>query len=966
MLRPVTAPDDLLELAASIDAGRAARLARDFGPRPLAVLLGTAFPPLTPQAGWQIDALEALSARGWRSERRAAELARSLPVRTDSDPSGVEAHVRALRRAGWAEKARIALRELLPPELGGAEIETTSRELSRLADALLERALTEAEAEVAERHGPPRQKSGERSRVAAIGLGKLGGLELNAGSDIDLLFVYDTDEGNSSLSLHEHFTLVVRRAVDLIGTPSADGLLYRVDLRLRPEGSQGPLVNSLEAVERYYERWGRLWERVALLRARTAAGDFALGALFERDIATPFVFRREVDPSVGESLADLVARSRAELSPDPRRDLKLGRGGIREAEFFVQTLQLVWGGREPSLRVQGTLPALGRLRSRGFVSDGEGSAIGESYALLRKLEHRVQWLSGIQTHLLPTGDDFGHLARTMRLTEPALRGAVERARETVHTLFTSLAPSRAKTASPYEPVVSALATDGDALNLLAEGAYGDAEIAEHLRALGRRPDDLLGELTRDHYPDLARAVLEELGSSPDPEQAARFLRSILGRFRSPEPYVVALAEDRVALRRLVTALASSAFIGETALVRPELIDTILFGAGAISDPSAAVAVEIDAQLQALGSDADPDERRDAVMRGLRVAKQRLMVEVATADLAGTIGTRDATRLLSALADEELGRAVEHVLGERSGLAVMAMGKLGGREIGYGSDLDVVFVYDPERAPDPEEAGAFYSRAASRVIRLISEPNVAGPGYELDTRLRPSGSHGMLVTSLAAFARYHSVSLPGAEAEPLNGSVGSSGAAWERQALLRARFAAGDPELGALASVVAERAAYGGGAAPAAEVHHLRDRMEHELGRERPHRLDLKLGRGGLLDVEFAVQLLQMQNGADPAIRSPDTSTALEALATRGYLNAEDYDALRDGYAFLRRLEQRIHVLYGTGSSIIAVRAPGLPALARRMGYRSEPGAPAEAALLAHYRDVTENVRRAYLRVFGIE
>jgi glutamate-ammonia-ligase adenylyltransferase len=962
----VTALEDLSALAVAIDGARAAELARELGARPLAVLLGTAFPPLAPQAGWQIDALDLLAKRGWRTERGAAQLARLFRALRDDDLLDAEARARALRRTGWAEKARIALRELLPAELGGAEIEGTSRELSRLADAVLERALGQAEAEIEQRFGAPRQKNGERSRVVVLGLGKLGGLELNAGSDIDLLFVYDTDEGGSSVSLHEHWTHVVRRAVELIDTPSADGLLFRVDLRLRPEGSRGALVNSLEAVERYYERWGRLWERAALLRARSAAGDLALGALLERDIVTPFVYRRGVDTGIGESLADLLVRSRAELSPEPKRDLKLGRGGIREAEFFVQTLQLVWGGREPSLRVQGTLPALGRLRSRGFVSDGEASAVAESYALLRKLEHRVQWLSGIQTHLLPAGDAFAHLARTMRLSEGELRAAIERARDTVHSLFDALAPRRELSASPYEAVVSALATGGDALTLLTEGAYGDAEIAEHLRALGRRPDDLLGELTRDRYPELAHAVLQELGSSPDPEQAARFLRAILARFRSPEPYVTALAQDRVALRRLVTALASSAFIGETALVRPELIDTILFGAGAISDPSAAVAVEIDAQLQALPAEADADERRDALMRGLRVAKQRLMVEVATADLAGTIGTRDATRLLSALADEELGRALDHVVGARSGLAVIAMGKLGGREIGYGSDLDVVFIYDPARAPDPDEASVFYARAASRVIRLISEPNVAGPGYELDTRLRPSGSHGMLVTSLAAFARYHGVTSSDPEVAPPSGSVGSSGAAWERQALLRARFAAGDPELGSRALAIAERAAYEGGAAPAAEVHRLRDRMERELGRERPHRLDLKLGRGGLLDVEFAVQFLQMLNGADPAVRSPDTAIALEALATRGYLSGEDYDALREGYTFLRRLEQRIHVLYGTGSSIIAVRAPGLAALARRMGYRSAPGAPAEQALLAHYRDVTENVRRAYLRVFGID
>jgi [glutamine synthetase] adenylyltransferase / [glutamine synthetase]-adenylyl-L-tyrosine phosphorylase len=966
MLHPPAAMDDFRRLAESIDPERARRLEKDLGPRPLAILLGTAFPPLTPQATWQVEALDRLAGRGWRSVRRSRAYDDILRADVERVNDGVDGRISRLRRFGWAERARIALRELLPAELGGAEVETTSRELSRLADALLGRALLEAEAEVTARHGAPRHSNGATSRLVVVGLGKLGGLELNAGSDVDLLFVYDTDEGGSSVSLHEHWTLVVRRVVELVGAQSADGLLWRVDLRLRPEGSQGPLVNSLDAVERYYARWGRLWERAALLRARASAGDPGLGAVLERDIVTPFVFRREVDPSIAESLTDLVVRSRGELSPDPKRDLKLGLGGIREAEFFVQTLQLVWGGREPSLRVQGTLPALARLRSRGFVSDVEVSSIAESYSLLRKLEHRVQWQSDVQTHLLPTGDALGHLARTMWIGERALVAAVERARATVHGHFASLAPSRSLTAaSAYEPVAGALSGDLHALVLLADAAYGDGDIAEHLAGLARRPDDLLGDLTRERFPGLALGVLEELGSSPDPEQAARFLRAILARFSSPEPYVAALAQDRLALRRLITALGSSAFIGETVHVRPELADTILFGAGAISDPSAAVAVEIDAQLQALGANADTEERRDALVSGLRIAKQRVMVEVATADLAGTIGTRDATRLLAALADAELERAVDDVLGEAGGLAVIAMGKLGGREIGYGSDLDVVFIYDSTRAPEPDEAGAYFSRAAGRVIHLISEPHVSGAGYELDTRLRPSGSHGMLVTSIGAFARYHMVSLSGIEGEPVNGSVGSSGAPWERQALIRARFAAGDAELGTRAMRVAERAAYGGGATSAGELHYLRSRMERELGRERPHRLDLKSGRGGLLDVEFAVQHLQLKHGADARVRTPDTSVALEALAGGGYLSPDDHDALREGYGFLRRLEQRIHVLYGTGSSVIETRAPGLPALARRMGYRSQPGASEEAALLAHYRDVTENVRGAYERVLGI-
>ena len=958
--------DDLIRLAESIDARRAARLTRELGPRPVAVLLGTAFPPLTPQSGWQSDALQDLGERGWRAPRRRGELTRLLDAALPAgEPGDAAARVQALRRAAWAEKARIALRELLPIELGGAELETTSRELSFLADALLDRALGEAAREVATRHGPALRSDGSSAALAAFGMGKLGGLELNAGSDIDLLFVYDTDEGGSAVSLHEHFTLVVRRAVELIETPSADGMIWRVDLRLRPEGSQGPIVNSADATERYYTRWGRLWERAALLRARAAAGDPALGSLLEREIILPFVFRRDVDPTIGEALVELVERSRRELSSDPARDLKLGPGGIREAEFFVQTLQLVWGGQEPSLRVSGTLPALARLRARGLVTEGEASAVSEAYSLLRTLEHRVQWTSGIQTHLLPVGDDLFHIARTLRANPSEVRTALDRARERVHALFSSIAPNPPRSVSAFEPVIAALSADSEELVRATDEAYGDQELGEHLVALTRRPDGLLGELTRDRFPELARAVLEEVGASSDPEQALRTLRAFFSRFSAPEAYVAALAGDRMALRRLVTTFASSAFIGEAVLARPELADVILFGAGAISDSSAAVAVEIEGQRQMLPAGADALEQREALVAGLRIAKQRVLVEVATADLAGAIGTREATRKLAALADEVLRRAVDQVLGGAGGLAVIAMGKLGGREIGYGSDLDVVFVYDPDRAPEADEAGAWFSYQAQKVIRLISEPHVAGPGYELDTRLRPSGSQGMLVASLDAFRRYHGVEAEDEPSSPVASRPGSSGAAWERQALLRARFAAGDAELGARALRIAERAAYGGGAAPAPEVHHMRARMERELGRERSYRFDLKAGRGGLLDVEFAAQFLQMRHGYDHAVHTQETGEALDALAQRDYLEPATYDALREGYRFLRRLEQRIHVLRGRGSSVIDSRGPGLRALALRMGYRDAPGAPAADTLLARYRDVTENVRAAYARVLDV-
>src|SRR6478752_3950594 len=273
-------------------------------------------------------------------------------------------------------------------------------------------------------------------------MGKLGGLELNAGSDIDIVFIYDSDDAEGDISPHDFFTRVVRRAVAHIETTAPEGMIFRVDLRLRPEGSQGALVNSLSAFERYYETWGRLWERAAMLRARPIAGDVELGAALEREVLLPFVYRREVDPNIAEGLTELVLRSRAELSDHPARDLKLGPGGIREAEFFVQTLQLIWGGAEPSLRVRGTLTALERLRLRGFVSDREARDITQAYVLLRRAEHAIQWASGIQTHLLPTEErDSERLARTLGYDDGATFGVeLARLRGCVSDAFASLAP----------------------------------------------------------------------------------------------------------------------------------------------------------------------------------------------------------------------------------------------------------------------------------------------------------------------------------------------------------------------------------------------------------------------------------------------------------------------------------------------------------------------------------------------
>jgi glutamate-ammonia-ligase adenylyltransferase len=360
-----------------------------------------------------------------------------------------------------------------------------------------------------------------------------------------------------------------------------------------------------------------------------------------------------------------------------------------------------------------------------------------------------------------------------------------------------------------------------------------------------------------------------------------------------------------------------------------------------------------------------EEARDvhAFVGAIRRAKRRVTFEIGLADLAGELGPLEVAHALTALADACLGHVVRFVAGERAddlasdpgdaeggqGLAIVALGTFGGREIGYGSDLDIFFVYDADDEGSPER----FARAAQRVLRLMETPHDEGPGYSLDTRLRPSGNQGLLVVSLDGFARYQD----------------ERAESWERQALVKARASAGDPALGARVMAVAAHAAFERGAPDPERLHHLRLRMERELGHERldraPARYDLKVGRGGLVDIEFAVQWLQMRHGADSRVRANETEQAIAALEAAGFLDTPSAYVLRDGWRFLRRLEQRLRISHGTSVSLLEEGAPGLVTLARKMGMRHSPRSSAERALLDRYIGVTREVRATYLRLLGL-
>jgi glutamate-ammonia-ligase adenylyltransferase len=613
---------------------------------------------------------------------------------------------------------------------------------------------------------------------------------------------------------------------------------------------------------------------------------------------------------------------------------------------------LIWGGREPRVRGANTHDALRRLRACGFVSEREEAELSESYRFLRRLEHRVQFSTGQQTHAIPGDPDLvSRLARSLGYAdEAALAHELDAVRVRVSSRFASLGREPSLDAS-LELLWAALdAHDESAVAEAAAARFGAAssDLPRHLLALARPPDRPLGAPTRDRNPELAAHLVDALADAADPEQAARLLASFFDRLVTPGVYLRALAEAPRLIRALCSLLGASTFLGEALAGYPELVDRVLYARGT---PTPEVARgQVEEEVAALTPDDAHDV--DAFVGALRRAKRRVTFEVGLADLAGEIGTRDVTHVLSALADATLEQAWRFAAHERGlapsrGLALVAMGKLGGREIGYGSDLDLFFVYESSGDDAPER----FARTAQRVLRLVGAPHGEGSGYELDTRLRPSGSQGLLVVSLEAFARYHD-----GRAE-----------AWERQALVKARVCAGDPELGARVIAVAQTAAYEHQPPPPKDVHLMRTRMQRELAHERPGvRYDLKVGRGGLVDVEFAVQWLQMRHGRDLRVRTTETETALSALGSYGYVDSADADVLRDGWHFLRRLEQRMRIAHGTRATLIEEGAPGLVALARSLGMHDQPPARAEHALVEQYVAVTRDVRAAYLRVLGLE
>jgi glutamate-ammonia-ligase adenylyltransferase len=886
-------------------------------------------------------------------------------------PDDVAGFHRLLRNLRAREVVRIALRDLRR-----ARVREVTAELSALATSCLDAAIRFHDRRLRARHGPPQGGALREAGAGfcALAMGKFGARELNFSSDIDLIYVYDRDgqtEGERPIDHFAYYAKLAELVTEAIAKPTEDGFVFRVDLNLRPDGQNGPIVNSLRAAELYYESFGRTWERAALVKARPAAGDLAVGDELLRQLE-PFVWRRSLDLAVVSEIQAMKARIDARAGAEGREDLKLGKGGIREAEFFVTALQLLHGGRDggQALRERAVLPALDRLLFAGVVPVKDRDELADAYLFLRRAEHRVQMLDGAQTHRLPPPAERLGLARSMGYADvTGLEAALAAHRERVAQRFGGLLGT-GKGEVAIDPELALLADPDVERPRRAEIATRrglvdpDRAIAAiDLMARRRTPFSRLGD------PAAAAALLTDALSTPDPDQALSHLGDFAAALRSPEPYFQMLAEHRRIARLLLSLFGTSDFLSKRFIRYPELIDLLVREDQAVLEKGRDVLErEAGERLAAVDPDLPLDELLTRQLGELRRYKNEEVLRIAIHDIAGAIDLPAVAAQLSDLAQVSLEACLTLAEAEARArgilpagrLCVIGMGKLGGRELGYHSDLDLIFVY-----PGGAEGGhEHYARLAQRLLSFLQMPLREGRLYQIDTRLRPSGNQGALVISMEGFVRYHM-------GEALPGGAGRQGASgpvrsqlWERQALLRARHVAGDAALfSELERRVLVPVVYGlreDRAVLAAEIRRMRERMESELAREGARGKNPKTGHGGLVDVEFAAQFLQLAHGHEhPTIRTGSTPLALRRLRLAGLLREDDFEALARGYDFLRRVELRLRIVHDYAIDHLPQGGPALEQLARRLGYG---GPEAGTRFLAEYGRVTAAVREAFERV----
>ena len=860
-----------------------------------------------------------------------ALLGRALPAPASAvDPADglpKEAVMQVLREFRQQEMVRIALRDIC----GWADLKQTMGDLSDLADSTIGAAVDYLYVREAAAWGLPTDTKGNPVRLVVLGLGKLGAHELNFSSDVDLILAYAADgqtrggsQGNTGNEAF--FTRLCRELIQIIGAPTADGFVFRVDTRLRPYGDAGPLVMIFDRLEDYYQEQGREWERYALIKARVVAGDQTAGDLLLARLR-PFVFRRYLDFGAFDSLREMKGRIALEVRGRGMQDnIKLGPGGIREIEFFGQMFQLIRGGVESSLQVRPIQQVLQVLVKNRYIPEAVGRAMDEAYVFLRTVENRLQQWADQQTHQLPVeAKARRRLAAAMGFDGwEAFLACLDDHRRRVHGHFNDLlAPVKENGAS--NPQADTLKQ----LQALWQGVGDKEQQTALIRRTGYQvPGEVLRQITalkedralhamssvgRERVNRLVPLVLQAVGRDPQADLVLGRLFDMIRSIQQRTSYLALLLENPSILSHLVQLAGASPWIATFLGHHPVLLDELL-DPRTLYRPPRRKEIEEELSQRLAGIDAEDLEYQ---MEALRVFKQVNVLRVAASDITHVLPLMKVSDHLSDIAEVVLEGAVSLCFqqlkdkygvpacslvqgGCERGFAVIAYGKLGGLELGYGSDLDLVFLHAAEPgstsgAPRSLDNAQFFSRLGQRVLHLLTTHTGAGVLYDIDMRLRPSGDSGMLVSHVEGFADYQR----------------KEAWTWEHQALIRARAIIGDPALRARFEAIRHETLTRSRDVERLrrEVADMRERLRKEQKLEGGAHFDIKQGAGGILDIEFLVQYLALRHAHQyPAIiRWTDNVRLLQALNESGILDNPTAFRLRRAYLIYRAMVHRLNL-----------------------------------------------------------
>ncbi len=858
-----------------------------------------------------------------RSAARFAGEAMPLPSCAAAPPAGGPApqaeesrYMAALRRWRRAEFTRIAWRDLAR----WASLEETLADLSRAADLALRHAHDFALRALTQRYGQPRAASGSPQQLIIVAMGKLGGGELNFSSDIDLVLLYPEDgetDGAHSIGNGEFFMRLGQALIRLLGQPTDEGFVFRVDLRLRPFGDSGALVSSAAALDDYLQIHGRDWERYAWVKARPVTNEAAYAELY-RSAIQPFVYRRYLDFGVLESLREMKALIEREVQRrDLADDIKLGDGGIREIEFIVQSFQLIRGGQDRRLQGRSLRRALPTLQGAKLLPAAAVAELDAAYVFLRQLENRLQMRTDSQVHKLPTDEpERERLAAAADFDSwSALRAELDRHRSLVAAHFRAIVfsagagPASRAARAPLqldEPDPAALADP------LARAGYEDGAVAARLLVDFRQLASTrrLDEIGSRRMQALLPVLVAEAGRTAAPTPCLRRLLRLLEAIGARSAYLALLLHNECARQRLLQLAAHGDFLTDQIAAHPLLLDELI-DERMLEQPPDRAAMAADLEQRMAGVD-DGDEER--LVERLRHFQRATIFRLAAADLFARLPVMQVSDRLTDLAELIIERALAltwQQLTPKLGtpmcsqgtarrpvrLGVIGYGKLGGMELGYASDLDLVFLHDSS-GERQETDGArsienqvFFVRFAQRLVHLLSMPSAARRLYEVDMRLRPSGKGGMLITNIDAFADYQR----------------HEAWTWEHQALLHARSVAGSPEvrerfeairIEVLARHVRRQSLR-------EDVRQMRNRMRRELSRAKPGEFDLKQDAGGLADIEFLAQYWALKWAGEypPVATYSDTIRQIESVASADLVPQAHIDVLTGAY---RSYRTRLH------------------------------------------------------------